>query len=254
MHKPLLKKPSPAFVISLIALFVALGGTTYAATSPAKNSVGTAQLKKNAVTSSKIRSHAVTAVKINPKGLTVADALHATSADSATDANELGGLAASDYVSHAGTPDLDFQLGHANWEPLNSTDPVTVNRASNDQGLTATVTGSHVFRIDAAMPTALYGTALDIFGVPICYDTTPGNSIAAVYVEDDNEVSSAPGNITVLDSDLTTATGSRCTLYSFPNFKLTYYDQISVVLYGNWTTAGTTLYLGRVTAFLVPSS
>ncbi|MDT7802398.1 MAG: hypothetical protein QOI78_5831, partial [Actinomycetota bacterium] len=47
--------PSPAFVISLIALFVALGGTSYAAitTLPA-NSVGTAQLKTGAVTGAKL--------------------------------------------------------------------------------------------------------------------------------------------------------------------------------------------------------
>ncbi len=52
MKRPL-RAPSPAFVISLIALFVALGGTTYAATSLPKNSVGTKQLKKNAVTGPK---------------------------------------------------------------------------------------------------------------------------------------------------------------------------------------------------------
>jgi hypothetical protein len=39
------RKPSPALVISLIALFVALGGTSYAATNLARNSVGTKQLK-----------------------------------------------------------------------------------------------------------------------------------------------------------------------------------------------------------------
>jgi hypothetical protein len=81
-----LKAPSPALVISLIALFVALGGTTYAATSLPKNSVGTKQLKKNAVTGSKIKNGAVTAAKINTKGLIVANALHAVSADSATNA------------------------------------------------------------------------------------------------------------------------------------------------------------------------
>ena len=81
-----LRAPSPAFVISLIALFVALGGTTYAATSLPKNSVGTKQLKKNAVTGPKIKSKAVTAAKINTNGLTVPKALHATSADSATNA------------------------------------------------------------------------------------------------------------------------------------------------------------------------
>jgi hypothetical protein len=77
----------PATVIALLALFVALGGTTYAATSLPKNSVGTKQLKKNAVTSKKIKSGAVTAAKISTKGLTVPNALHATSADSATNAS-----------------------------------------------------------------------------------------------------------------------------------------------------------------------
>lgn len=49
-----MRRPSPAFVISLLALFVALGGTTYAATSLPRNSVGTAQIKSGAVTKTKI--------------------------------------------------------------------------------------------------------------------------------------------------------------------------------------------------------
>jgi len=52
--------PSPALVVSLIALFVALGGTSYAAvTSLPANSVGTAQLKNGAVTAPKIASSAL---------------------------------------------------------------------------------------------------------------------------------------------------------------------------------------------------
>ncbi len=48
-------RPSPALVISLIALFVALGGTSYAAiNSLPKNSVGTKQLKNGAVTAKKL--------------------------------------------------------------------------------------------------------------------------------------------------------------------------------------------------------
>jgi hypothetical protein len=72
-----LRAPSPALVISSIALFVALGGTTYAATSLPRNSVGTEQLQKNAVTRAKIRNRAVTAAKINTDGLTVPNALFA---------------------------------------------------------------------------------------------------------------------------------------------------------------------------------
>jgi hypothetical protein len=101
VHKRRLRAPSPAFVISLIALFVALGGTSYAAIHLPKNSVGSKQLKKNAVTSAKIKNHAVSAAKINTTGLTVPSATHATNADSATsatNATELGGKPDSFYA------------------------------------------------------------------------------------------------------------------------------------------------------------
>jgi hypothetical protein len=49
-----LRAPSPAVVISVIALFVALGGTSYAAVAIPTNSVGTAQLKNGAVTAAKL--------------------------------------------------------------------------------------------------------------------------------------------------------------------------------------------------------
>ncbi|MGB2875846.1 MAG: hypothetical protein WBB76_10280, partial [Gaiellaceae bacterium] len=50
--------------IALLALFIALGGTTYAATSLRANSVGAKQLKKNAVTNPKIKNGAVTGAKV----------------------------------------------------------------------------------------------------------------------------------------------------------------------------------------------
>ena len=55
-----LSRPSPALIVSTIALIVATGGTSYAAFSLPKNSVGTNQLKKSAVTTSKISNGAVT--------------------------------------------------------------------------------------------------------------------------------------------------------------------------------------------------
>ena len=50
---------SYANVTATLALFIALGGTSYAVTQLPRNSVGNRQLKANAVTSSKIRSGAV---------------------------------------------------------------------------------------------------------------------------------------------------------------------------------------------------
>lgn len=72
MYRRQLKTPGPAFVISVIALFVALGGTTYAATSLPKNSVGTAQLKRGAVTKTKINKKTIARLKgmRGPTGLT----------------------------------------------------------------------------------------------------------------------------------------------------------------------------------------
>jgi hypothetical protein len=51
-----LKSPSPALVVSCVALAVALGGTGYAVTKLPKNSVGGTQIKSNAVTSSKVKN------------------------------------------------------------------------------------------------------------------------------------------------------------------------------------------------------
>src|SRR3954454_9464120 len=54
-------RPTPATAIALIALFVALGGTGYAALKLPKNSVGTKQLKNNAVTGAKVKNGTLTA-------------------------------------------------------------------------------------------------------------------------------------------------------------------------------------------------
>ncbi|HEY7256761.1 MAG TPA: hypothetical protein VH476_08750 [Solirubrobacterales bacterium] len=48
-------RPNPALAVSFLALLVALGGTTYAAITLPKNSVGGKQLKPGAVTSPKVR-------------------------------------------------------------------------------------------------------------------------------------------------------------------------------------------------------
>jgi hypothetical protein len=53
--------------IALAALFIALGGTSYAAVAIPKNSVGPSQLRKGAVTSSKIHSGAITPGKLSGK-------------------------------------------------------------------------------------------------------------------------------------------------------------------------------------------
>ncbi|WP_320670980.1 hypothetical protein [Patulibacter defluvii] len=63
------RRPSPATAISCVALFVALGGTGYAAVSLPKASVGNKQLKANAVTGGKVRNGSLTASDFRPSSL-----------------------------------------------------------------------------------------------------------------------------------------------------------------------------------------
>ena len=54
------RRPSPALVISCVALGLALGGTSFAAVSALpKNSVGTPQLQASAVTSAKVKNRSL---------------------------------------------------------------------------------------------------------------------------------------------------------------------------------------------------
>jgi hypothetical protein len=48
--------PSPAMLVAMVALLIALGGTSYAAIRLPANSVATKHLKKNAVTSAKVKN------------------------------------------------------------------------------------------------------------------------------------------------------------------------------------------------------
>src|SRR6266571_4015381 len=91
MFKHRLRAPSPAFVISLIALFLALGGTSYAATkvilTKHKDAKADTTLVKRLAPSLSVK-HAKTANNAaNATNATSAvNATHATSADSATNA------------------------------------------------------------------------------------------------------------------------------------------------------------------------
>lgn len=55
---------TPSLIISLLALFIATSGASYAALSIPKNSVGTKQIKKSAVTTKKLKKGAVTSSKV----------------------------------------------------------------------------------------------------------------------------------------------------------------------------------------------
>jgi hypothetical protein len=122
-----LRRPSPAMIVALLALFVALGGSSYAAVKIgakdiASGAVGTRAIANNAVRSADIRNAAVSGLDVKDDSLTNADidnsnlsaasaktadtATHAnsaTSATNATNADKLDGLDSTDFTRPACT-------------------------------------------------------------------------------------------------------------------------------------------------------
>ena len=103
MARKLKGKLTYANLMASLAVFIALGGSAYAALRVPPNSVGTRQLKASSVTSGKIAKEAITAAKVAEHSLTGIDlnlpALgtvpNATNAANAANAVTVGGHAAS---------------------------------------------------------------------------------------------------------------------------------------------------------------
>jgi hypothetical protein len=91
-------KLSYANVMATIAVFIALGGASYAALKLPKNSVGAKQLKKNAVTGAKVKNHSLTGADIKVSKLGTVP-----SAKSATTAGVANSLAPSEGWHEVGT-------------------------------------------------------------------------------------------------------------------------------------------------------
>src|SRR6266511_2619830 len=65
LHRIVSRRPSPAMLISLLALFVALGGTSYAVSKLPRNSVGSAQVINGSLQKADLSRKAVAALKGN---------------------------------------------------------------------------------------------------------------------------------------------------------------------------------------------
>jgi hypothetical protein len=104
-------RPSPAMVVAFIALFVAIGGSSYAVTRLPAKSVGAKQIRtgavrtvhiaRNAVTGAKIKNGSITRADINVSSL--AGVPSAASATNATHAASAAGLDRVVQVRQAGS-------------------------------------------------------------------------------------------------------------------------------------------------------
>jgi hypothetical protein len=109
MSRLLGHRPKPAMIVAVLALIVAMAGTSYAAIELPANSVGTKQLKASAVTRGKIKDAAIIGSKVRNDSLAGVDILEASlgkvpsavSADSATVAINANTAASAGNANHA---------------------------------------------------------------------------------------------------------------------------------------------------------
>jgi hypothetical protein len=173
--------------VGVLALFIALSGTAYAATLP-RNSVGPAQLKKNAVTSAKIKKNAVTGAKVKSGSLTGLDINEsalgkvpsATAADRATTADR---AATAGVASSLEKGDVN-QATATN--PLNT---VSTLSATCDPGLKAISAAVQVQNPDTQYIVDLYPTALDTWTTRVSNGGGGGNFTIFVICGAVNSVS-----------------------------------------------------------------
>ena len=172
--------------IALLALFVALGGTTYAATSLPKNSVGAKQLKKNAVTNPKIKNNAVNGVKVANNSIKGADVLESS----------LG------KVPTAAKADIATSATNAA-NATNATHATTADTAAPSGVAAGALTGSYPNPTLAA-PEALHAPAFD----PGWSDVGGGFQTAGFYKD--------PFGIVHLRGDVHRTSGASSTIMTMP--------------------------------------
>jgi hypothetical protein len=257
------RPPSPAFVIATVALFAALGGTSFAATkviaSTHKDKKADTKLVKKLAPTLSVK-HAKTA----DSATTAASATHATSAANATNATnatnaanatnagKLGGIPAANYVSNSGS--IFVSAGSSNWHSFDSSDPIEWLYTSNATWATASGAGSFTVTVHPSIPTALFGKNLKATAATLCYDASTSAKITGVSVVDSTYSNGGIGTANTVVNDTTNRTDDACRTYPFSSaVTLTSLDDLSIYVSITYSGAAT-LFLGQSGFTLSPTT
>jgi hypothetical protein len=220
-----------ANVMATIAVFIALGGASYAAVKLPKNSVGPKQLKRSAVTTAKIKNQAVTTEKLAPGAVTPADGSIGTAklADGAVTGTKVadGSLGAADLAAGVLPPDRIIPIS-VNTPAEPSPEGTTVLQA---EGLSLTV-----FCLDVSAESELgmfWRTATDNahasrllsavgiqdFDVDLDFDSgeafVGNNQLSVPATAVTSYLNAAGGSVLVHWSYMATASTGRCLLNGY---------------------------------------
>ena len=179
--------------VGVLALFIALSGTAYAATLP-RNSVGTPQLKKNAVTAKKIKKNAVTTRKIKDGAVTGAKVRSNSLTGSALNVSTLpkvpsaGTADTANAATTAGVAD-SLATADVNWTTVtNPGATLTPIEASCDAGFKGISAGLQLGNPDSQFLVDLYPVDLDTWAAHVDNGGTGGNATLIVVCGKVNSV------------------------------------------------------------------
>lgn len=186
-------RPSPALAISCLALFVALGGSSYAAVkingkNIKKGTIAGSKLKNQAVSSAKLKNGAVTAAKLKDGAITGAKlnlgtlgtVPSAARADSATTAANATNAATADVAkSIAGQISFYKRLNLGESAVIATNGPVSVSAVCSADG------GNDKIGLVAA--TTVSGATMG--GDDYNYDGSPGDTLEPGMPEADRYIS-----------------------------------------------------------------
>jgi hypothetical protein len=161
------RRLSYANVIASLALFVALGGASYAAVALPANSVGTKQLKKSAVSAAKLKRNAVSSAKVKDGSLQRGDFASGTLLQGPQGPQGLQGPKGD--PGQNGAPGQQGPPGTAHAfafvDPLcggGATGPCTVFKAKNVVGARRAGPGLYCVKVAAEIDLATTGSAAGV--------------------------------------------------------------------------------------------
>jgi hypothetical protein len=184
--KRILRRPSPAMVIAIVALIAALGGTAVAGGVLNKKKVN------NIITN-------------RAPGLSVS---HAKTADSATNADKVGGVGAGGFLPSSG----NFQVQIASDEWVETGAASTVAHFTGETDLKSN-TANQFFNAPISIPSAIQGRATQINSVVLCYAVNANATLDEFFL-DKTTATTNLGPTTQLVADDTNRTDTTCRTYT----------------------------------------
>ena len=255
MRRRIRQKVTFSNVTSMLALFVALGGVSYAAVTLPKNSVGGAQIKANAVTGSKIKNGSV-----GSGDLAKAVRTKLTKVGAKGDQGPAGPQGAVGPQGPAGTVDTSgfysktqadaafsplhgttkIQVSPESWLAATSTN--TVANSSGQVALSASAAGTFkFFNAGFSIPVAVRGHAVSVDSFELCYDATNANvTLDRVFLFRNTATAATPlGSANTPIDDDTDRHDATCRTYSAASpVALGPNDLVSIIVRAGFTAAG----------------